>query len=147
MQGNLRKYGIRSQAYRRKIKENLNKVLENNVEIIDPDELHPDRLKYNYEQSKKMFMEYVQVSVEVDLVIAYVSEASMGTAIEMWEAYRSGVPILTVSSLSHHWVIKLLSYKIFPTLKNLFRFMNTKEFKSLLRVRNRKARFYELFDS
>ena len=131
MQGNLKKYGIRSQAYRKKIKEKLTEVLDQ-AEIIDPDQLHPDRLNYNYEQSRKMFLEYVRMSAEVDLVVAYVPEASMGTAVEMWEAYNSGVPILTISPLAKHWAIKLLSYKIFPTLEDFYQFLKTKEFKEII---------------
>jgi hypothetical protein len=35
----------------------------------------------------------------------------------MWEAHRNGVPSLTVSPMKANWVVKLLSYRVFPTLK------------------------------
>jgi hypothetical protein len=38
----------------------------------------------------------------------------MGTAIEMWEAYRHGRVILSISPLSHNWAIRFLSDEIYP---------------------------------
>ena len=52
-------------------------------------------------------------------VIAYVPEASMGTAIEMWEAHRSGKAVVAVSPLVHNWVIKFCSTCIFPDIESL----------------------------
>jgi hypothetical protein len=43
--------------------------------------------------------------------------ASMGTAIEMWEAYRSGVRVFSISHMVANWVVKLLSSRVFPTLE------------------------------
>ena len=37
-----------------------------------------------------MFERHNDMCREVDVVIAFVPEASMGTAIEMWEAYQHG---------------------------------------------------------
>jgi hypothetical protein len=40
----------------------------------------------------------------------------MGTALEMWEAYRAGRPIFAISPLNHNWVIQSLSTRVFADL-------------------------------
>jgi hypothetical protein len=53
---------------------------------------------------------------EVDVLIAYVPEASMGTAIEMWEAHRHGRTVVTISPLKHNWAVRFLSHELYPDL-------------------------------
>lgn len=127
MQGN-KQSGIHDQSYRSVIAEALRKVVKE-VEIIDPDKDHPGRLTYTFQQSKDMFFDYVNWSTKVDLVIAYIPEASMGTAVEIWEAHKSNVPIITVSTLTTNWVIKLLSTEILPTIDSLLEYITTERFK------------------
>jgi hypothetical protein len=55
---------------------------------------------------------------EVDVVIAFVPEASMGTAIEMWEAYQHGRMVVTISPLVHNWVIRFCSHRVFRDLES-----------------------------
>ena len=50
---------------------------------------------------------------EIDALIAFVPEASMGTAIEMWEAHQHGAAVLTISPLKHNWAVKFLSHAIY----------------------------------
>jgi hypothetical protein len=47
---------------------------------------------------------------EVDVLLAYVPTASMGTAIEMWEAHQHGAAVIAVSPLVHNWAVKFLSH-------------------------------------
>lgn len=123
MQGNLLT-GIHDQSYRQIISAALNRKFKN-VEIIDPDKLHPNRLSYDYKQSKEMFSTFVKKCKEVDLVISYLPQASMGTAVEMWEANKAKVPILTISPLKNNWVVKLLSTKIFANLEDFVNYIET----------------------
>lgn len=53
---------------------------------------------------------------EIDVLVAFVPEASMGTAIEIWEAWRNGALILTISPMATNWAIKFLSDAIYPDL-------------------------------
>ncbi len=53
---------------------------------------------------------------EIDVLLAFVPEASMGTAIEMWEAYQHGAAVITVSPLKHNWAVKFLSHAIYDDL-------------------------------
>jgi len=45
-----------------------------------------------------------------------VPHASMGTAVEMWQAFRAGIPIVTVSPLSANWIVRHLSAVVLPDL-------------------------------
>ena len=40
----------------------------------------------------------------------------MGTAVGMWEAYRHGRVVLTISPLEHNWAVKFLSNQIYENL-------------------------------
>jgi hypothetical protein len=62
-------------------------------------------------------MDTTALAGQVDVLVAYVPEASMGTAIEMWEAHHAGVQVLTISPMAENWVVKLLSSRVFPTLE------------------------------
>ena len=53
---------------------------------------------------------------EVDAVIAFAPEASMGTAIEMWEAYRNGKVVISISPMIHNWVVKYISDAVYEDL-------------------------------
>lgn len=115
MQGNLKELGVVSQTYRMDLLMILKKHIRG-VEVIDPDVTDPDRLKYDNVEAGGMFFKYCDIAKEVDLLISYVPQASMGTAIEMWQAFNSGVPIITISDMKHNWVIRLLSSEIYPDI-------------------------------
>ena len=53
---------------------------------------------------------------EVDVLVAFVPEASMGTAIEMWEAHQHGAAVITISPLRHNWAVKFLSHALYADL-------------------------------
>ena len=101
MQGNLKKLAIHSQDYRRQITAIL-QAIDTNTKVVDPDKTDPNRLNYNQAEAERMFMKYCDIAGKVDLLIAFIPEASMGSAIEMWKAYQSGIPILTVSPLKNN---------------------------------------------
>ena len=68
---------------------------------------------------------------EIDVLLAFVPEASMGTAIEMWEAHQHGAAVITISPLKHNWAVKFLSHALYADLP---------EFEAALRRRrNREA--------
>jgi hypothetical protein len=41
----------------------------------------------------------------------------MGTAIEMWEAYKHGRIIVTICPMQHNWVAKFLSHLRYPDVE------------------------------
>ncbi len=50
------------------------------------------------------------------MLVAFVPEASMGTAIEMWEAYQHRAAVITISPLKHNWAVKFLSHALYADL-------------------------------
>ena len=50
---------------------------------------------------------------QFDVLIAYVPEASMGTAIEMWEAYTNARFVITITPLIHNWVVQITSNRVY----------------------------------
>jgi hypothetical protein len=80
-------------------------------------------VSYGPEQAKQTLLELATLAGQVDVLIAYVPSASMGTAIEMWQAHAAGTRILTISPMADNWVIKFLSDRVFATMAKFEEFM------------------------
>jgi hypothetical protein len=115
MQGSRLDRYIDDQDYRLVITEAiLNRHAE--AEILDPNELHPEGVDYGDELAKRTLLEMAHLASRCDLVVAYAPTASMGTAIEMWQAFQAGVPVVTISPMAANWVVKHLSDVLVPNL-------------------------------
>lgn len=112
MQGSHRAAALHDQDYRTRLSRLLTEHLPG-IEIYDPLADHQNSLDYNDELACDVFMRHNRLCGEVDIVLAFVPEASMGTAIEMWEAYRHNKIVLTISPLEHNWAIKYCSHKVY----------------------------------
>lgn len=122
MQGSLPGVEVHGQDYRRAIREII-LARHPEAEIIDPWELHPESPSYDAERGKRTFIELIEEAGRADTVVAYLSEASMGTALEMWRAYEKGLPVLTISPLAENWVVKFLSTQMFGSLEEFEAFV------------------------
>lgn len=127
MQGSRHDNGVDDQGYRQRIAAAIRARLPN-AEIVDPWELHPTSPSYEDELGKQVFMELSKTAGTVDVLVAYLPQASMGTAIEMWEAYHAGAWIVTISPLAENWVIKFLSNRVVATLDEFEQFVASGEF-------------------
>ena len=115
MQGSRKDRYIDDQDYRRMISEALTEH-HAGLEIVDPNELHPNGVDYDDQLAKATLLEMADLASKVDLTVAYVPQASMGTALEMWNAFEAGVPLVTISPMADNWVIKHLSSVVLPDL-------------------------------
>ncbi|MBN1953411.1 MAG: hypothetical protein JW900_00035 [Anaerolineae bacterium] len=115
MQGTRPGKKIAAQDYRDHIAHLLRRHLDP-VEILDPNQLHPEGEQYGREKAMQTFVEMCELASQADCLIAYLPEASMGTAVEMWQAYRAGVPVYTISPLSDNWTVFALSTVVLPDL-------------------------------
>jgi len=115
MQGSIKGQGIQGQGYRQIISDAI-KVLHPNAEIYDPFSVFPDSVAYDDQRAKEVLFEMADAAAAADLVIAYLPEASMGTALEMIRAYDNGKTIISISTLEKNWFIRAVSAKIFPSL-------------------------------
>jgi nucleoside 2-deoxyribosyltransferase len=124
IQGSNSGKNLHSQDYRDQIKAILRKYFPG-AKIFDPVEKHPDSVNYDYRTGESVFLGYIKLATQSDCMIAYLPEASMGTAIEMWECYQKGVPVWTISPLKENWSVKFLSKKIFESLEQFENYVKT----------------------
>ena len=132
MQGSRRENTIDMQDYRQIISQCLRSRLSN-VEVIDPFELHPNSVAYDTAEARRTLIALAQTASQSDVVVVYVPEASMGTALEMWEAYRGGKPIFAISPLAYNWVVRCLATRVFANLEEFCDFVASGDFERSLR--------------
>ena len=115
MQGSRTDHYIGAQDYRSFISQ---VILEHHpgTEIVDPNELHPNGVDYDDKRAKATLLEVADLASQADLVVAYAPQASMGTAIEMWQAFQAGVPLVTISPMAANWVVRHLSTVVLSDL-------------------------------
>jgi nucleoside 2-deoxyribosyltransferase len=112
IQGSLVEREIGDQKYRKRITKKLRAVLPG-AEVVDPFELHPKSVDYDDLSARATFEGMISEVGSCDLVVAYLPEASMGTAVEIWEARSLGVPVWVISPMNHNWVIRLYADRYF----------------------------------
>jgi len=120
MQGSKKGKGIGSQDYRERI---CNTILEvhPDIDIVDPFTLFPDSVEYDQERARQVLLELAGEAGKSDAVVAYLPEASMGTALEMIRAFDNNKPVISISPMERNWVIWGLSTLTFRDL-NSFEF-------------------------
>jgi hypothetical protein len=118
MQGSHLAATLHNQDYRARITRLLADHFPG-AEIYDPLADHADSLGYDDEQGRGVFFHHNHLCREVDVVLAFVPEASMGTAIEMWQAYQHGRAVIAVSPMKHNWAVKFLSHELYADLDEL----------------------------
>jgi hypothetical protein len=115
MQGSHAGALIHDQDYRLHIRQ-LVEAHFPEADVYDPRANHAGSLDYDEATGRSVFFGHNRMCREVDVLLAFVPEASMGTAIEMWEAYQHGAAVVTISPLQHNWAIKFLSHAIYANL-------------------------------
>lgn len=108
MQGSLLDSALHVQDYRLHLRGLVEAHLPG-ARVYDPLADHGDSLSYDDGFGREVFLRHNQMCSEVDVVLAFVPEASMGTAIEMWEAHRHGKIVISISPMIHNWAVKFLS--------------------------------------
>ena len=117
MQGSHRGAILHAQDYRGHLKQLVLRHLPQS-EVYDPLADHSDSVNYDEETGRSVFYRHNRMCGEVDVVLAFVPEASMGTAIEMWEAYRNGRAVIAISPLEHNWSVKYCSHAVYPDVRS-----------------------------
>jgi len=115
MQGSHLGLTLHNQSYRERLKELLAEHLPQAM-VYDPLADHADSLDYGEERGKEVFFGHNRLCREVDVVLAVVPQASMGTAIEMWEGYQAGRAVIAISPLKHNWAVRFLSHRIYADI-------------------------------
>ncbi|MCP3693624.1 MAG: hypothetical protein GY917_15590 [Planctomycetaceae bacterium] len=131
MQGSNRGETLVEQDYRQQLKGLLSKYFQQS-EIYDPLQGNEQSLAYDDETARTTFTGHNHMCRDVDVVVAYVPEASMGTAIEMWEAYSHGKVVISISPLEHNWVIRLCSHLVCPDLEAFEKALETNQLQQVI---------------
>ncbi len=118
MQGVRTDNQIDSQSYRVQITQALQTHVPN-VQITDPWAANPNSVAYDEALARYTFLTNTRKVREADVLIAYLPQASMGTAMEMWEAYNAGLYVIAITPLVHHWAVRFTANEILPDLETL----------------------------
>lgn len=118
MQGSRQDHLLDEQDYRATLTQALQRHVPN-VRITDPLARDPNSVNYDLTEAREAFFRNTAISAEADVLIAYLPEASMGTAIEMWTAKHNNTIVVAVTPLKHNWVVLLTADRILPDLESL----------------------------
>ena len=124
IQGSKKGNILHNQDYRQEIKDILKEYFPD-AKIIDPVNIHPNSVGYDYSAGESVFHESIKQATHCDCLVAYLPEASMGTAVEMWECYKKKIPVWTITPMKENWSIKFLSTEIFESLEEFERFLKS----------------------
>ena len=138
IQGGLADESIHDQGYRVAIAEMIGSLYAD-AEIVDPHAENLDRLSWSREQKSEMFLRYAAEAARCDVLVAWLPQPSMGTAVEMYQAHLADVPVLAVSPLHDNWTIFSLATRVFPDLAALASFLSGAEFRQWIDPAGRVA--------
>jgi hypothetical protein len=119
--GSLTGKEIHQQTYRDELRAILRECAPA-ATILCPWDMHPDAVNFGPEMARAALVAEIEAAASSDLIVAYIPQASMGTAIEIWEAHKRGVPILVITTLVHNWVVLLTARQTFPTIDDFAAF-------------------------
>lgn len=118
MQGSHPGATLHGQDYRGQLAELIRQYYPD-ADIYDPRAEHRDSVEYDDQYGREVFLDHNRMCGEVDVVVAYIPEASMGTAIEIWEAFRHGKVVVAISPLDTNWAVRFLSQLVLPDIEAL----------------------------
>jgi hypothetical protein len=131
LRGSRRGMRFHSQTYRKQIKALLDKHVPG-VEIYSPIESAQDMHDYGFVKGIEAFFDMVRRASQYDALVAYIPEASMGSAIMMWEAYRNQRMVVAISPLEDNRTVKALSTALCKNMKEFTAFVTSGRFAALL---------------
>jgi DNA-binding response OmpR family regulator len=115
MQGSHGGRDLHPQDYRPKLLALLAKHAPG-ARVFDPFAKHQSSVEYGDDEGRRVFLHHLDVARKSKLVLCWLPTASMGTALEIWEAHGAGATVWTISPLDTNWVIRFFSHRVFPDL-------------------------------
>ena len=131
MQGSKKSQNMHGQDYRQLIRDAV-KVHHPDAEIVDPFSLFPDSIAYDDQRAEQVLFAMAAEAGSSDIVVAYLPEASMGTALEIIRAYDNGKTIISISPMEKNWLLRAVSAKIFPSLDEFCTWARQSHFEELI---------------
>ena len=131
IQGSHSGLDVHEQDYRGRIRNLIRQHLPS-AEIYCPVSLHPESPNYDDARAFEVLEESVGAAKRSHLLIAYLPEASMGSAIELWEAKRAGVKVISITPLKENWVVRYASDLIVGSIEEFARLLEESTLQKLL---------------
>jgi hypothetical protein len=131
IQGSCRGKDICDQDYRKRLTTLLRNALPE-AKVYCPFEEHPGSVDYHPDKARRVFFDLMKHAGQADILVAFLPQASLGTAIELWNAYQAKRIIFTISPMTENWVIKFLTGRNFTCLEEFERFVVAGEFKEFV---------------
>ncbi|MFZ1946439.1 MAG: hypothetical protein WAW06_02730 [bacterium] len=116
IQGSISEFAVHEQSYRTRLRSAIEAHLPGAV-VYCPVSLHPESLVYDDRKAFAVLEESAEAARKSDLLVAYLPEASMGSAVEMWEARRAGVKIVAITPMEHNWVVRYAADLVVRTIE------------------------------
>ena len=131
IQGSIREKRIHGQDYRKDLREILAKHVPD-AEVFCPFDHHPNSIEYSPGRGRTTFLQLIDIARASDALVAFLPEASMGTAIEIWEAHKAGRAVVSISPMRENWAVKFLSDEILPDLESFKAWLAQGELQKLI---------------
>ena len=128
IQGSIADLAVHAQDYRREIRNIIERYVEG-ARVYCPFENHPNSLEYDNETASRVFFDHVAMAAKTDMLITFLPEASMGTAVEMYAANQAGRAVVTISPLEANWAVKFLPEVLLGDLDKFEEYVRSGAFK------------------
>lgn len=122
IQGSIREAKIHPQDWRTPIKTALARHVPE-ARVYCHYDAHPNSIEYELPRICETLEDGNQRSADSDVVVCWLPEASMGTAIEMYLAAKAGAAVIAITPMTANWVIRAYSDAILPSLEAFERFL------------------------
>ena len=113
---------IHSQDWRTGVRELLGRHLPD-AQVYCHYSEHPNSITYDLPDIRRTFDAGLRRARDCDVLVAFLPSASMGTAIEIYEAARGGAAVLLITPMAANWVVRYYGDRIFPDLAAFERFL------------------------
>ncbi|MFW6108562.1 MAG: hypothetical protein ACOC8D_01985 [bacterium] len=134
IQGSRREATTHSQSYRERLVGLLRATFPD-AEVYCPVEHYPESLSLTEVEQRTTFFALMERAAEADVLVAFVPEASMGTAIEMWQAHRQGRVVVAISPMAVNWAVRFLATVLLPDIEAFEQYVRTGGLARLLDAR------------
>ena len=131
MQGSHVTACVHDQSYR----DSLHGIVQGHwpkAEVYDPFANHTESVGYSSGRARDVFRQHIRMCQQFDVLIAFVPEASMGTAIEMWEAHTNARFVIKIKPLIHNWVVQITSNVVYGTVSAFVESLRSGEIDKLI---------------
>jgi len=98
--------------------------------------MHPQSITYELPDIRETLADGNRRAAACDLLVAYIPSASMGTAIEMYEAARAGATVVAITPMDANWIVRAYSDRILPDIGAFERFAASGELQRLAEAKS-----------